>query len=183
MGVRWLTWLALRELWGRRWRSLLSLLALALSVGLVVATGSIGALMQASIATPALFPGAPASGPTGAPFESGQGPAEILWISSAYDVDYDLPAGLAARVEALPGVAAVQPLLRRPVRVQTPPPGAGTPPRPDTLTLLGIEPAPYFDFHGLGLAAGLLAGAGLASGPRRHGGWFRPLGAVRRATR
>jgi len=59
--MRWLCWLALRGLWSRRWRSLLSLSALALSVGLVVATGSIGALMQASVVTPArLICGSPA---------------------------------------------------------------------------------------------------------------------------
>jgi putative ABC transport system permease protein len=133
--MRWLFWLTLRELWSRRGRSLLSLLALALSVGLVVATGSIGALMQASVATPAPLLGRPAD----------------LWISSAYDVDYDLPADLAAQVEAVPGVAEVQPVLRRPVRVQTP--------RTDTLTLMGVEPAPYFAFHDLALAAGALPSA------------------------
>ncbi len=133
--MRWLFWLALRELWNRRWRSLLSLLALALSVGLVVATGSIGALMQASVARPAPLLGRPAD----------------LWVSSAFDVDYDLPAGLQARVEAVPGVAEVQPVLRRPVRVQTP--------HPDTLTLMGVEPAPYFAFHDLNLAAGVLPSA------------------------
>jgi putative ABC transport system permease protein len=130
--MRWLPWLALRELWSRRWRSLLSLLALALSVGLVVATGSIGALMQASVARPIPLLGRPAD----------------LWVSSAFDVDYDLPAGLQARVEAVPGVTEVQPVLRRPVRVQTP--------RPDTLTLMGVEPAPYFAFHDLTLAVGEL---------------------------
>jgi putative ABC transport system permease protein len=133
--MHWLFWLALRELWARRWRSLLSLLALALSVGLVVATGSIGALMQASVATPAPLLGRPAD----------------LWISSAYDADYDLPASLEARVETVPGVAGVQPVLRRPVHVQTP--------RPDTLTLMGVAPAPYFAFHDLTLAAGVLPSA------------------------
>ena len=34
-GKAWLFWLALRELWAWRYRSFLSLLALALSVGLV----------------------------------------------------------------------------------------------------------------------------------------------------
>jgi putative ABC transport system permease protein len=145
-----LTWpiLALRELWSRRWRSLLSLLALALSVGLVVSTGSIGALMQASVATPAPLPGRPTD----------------LWISSAYDVDYDLPASLAAQVEAVPGVAEVQPMVRRPVRIQTPStlrlgPGQallGADPRTDTLTLMGVEPAPYLAFHDLTLTAGML---------------------------
>jgi putative ABC transport system permease protein len=129
--MRVLLWLALRELWTRRWRSLLSLLALALSAGLIVATGSIGALMRASVAAPAPLLG---------------DPEQILWVTSAYDVDYDLPATLQARVEAVPGVAAVQPVLRRPIRVRTP--------RPDTLTLLGIEPAPYLSFHDLALAAG-----------------------------
>lgn len=143
--MRWFVWLALRELWVRRGRSLLSLLALALSVGLVVATGSIGALMQASVATPAPLVGHPAD----------------LWISSAYDVDYDLPASLTTRVEGAPGVADVEPVLRRPVRVQTPATADETSmlptgPRPDTLTLLGVEPAPYFAFHGLTLVAGRL---------------------------
>jgi putative ABC transport system permease protein len=133
--MRWLFWLALRELWHRRWRSLLSLLALALSVGLVVATGSIGALMQASVARPAPLLGRPAD----------------LWVSSAFDVDYDLSASLQAQVEAVPGVAEVQPVLRRPVRVQTP--------RPDTLTLMGVEPIPYFAFHDLTLAVGELPSA------------------------
>ena len=141
--MHWLFWLALRELWVRRYRSLLSLLALALSVGLVVATGSIGALMQASVATPAPLLGRPAD----------------LWISSAYDVDYDLPADLAARVETLSGVADVQPLLRRPVRVQTPSALLRASPRADTLTLLGVEPASYFAFHDLTLAAGRLPAA------------------------
>ena len=149
--MHWLFWLALRELWIRRYRSLLSLLALALSVGLVVATGSISALMQASVAAPAPLLGRPAD----------------LWVSSAYDVDYDLPAGLATRVETVPGVAGVQPVLRRPVRVQTPsaslpPASLGTGragPRADTLTLMGIEPVPYFAFHDLTLAAGMLPSA------------------------
>ncbi len=132
--MRCILWLALRELWAWRLRSLLPLLALALSVGLLVATGSIGALMRASIATSAPFPQAQAS--------------EILWISSAYDADYDLPEGLAAQVQSAPGVDGVQPVLRRPVHVQTP--------RADALTLLGVEPAAYFAFHGLTLAAGAL---------------------------
>ncbi len=125
-----LFWLARRELWARRWRSLLSLLALALSVGLLVATGSIGALLRSSAATPVPLLGRPAD----------------LWIGSAYDVDYDLPAHLVARIGALPGVAQVQPVLRRPVRVRTP--------ASDTLTLLGVELGPYFAFHDLTLAAG-----------------------------
>jgi len=130
--MRWLCWLALRGLWSRRWRSLLSLSALALSVGLVVATGSIGALMQASVVTPARLLGRPAD----------------LWIASAYDVDYDLPARMQAQVAAVPGVAEVQPVLRRPVRVQTP--------HTDTLTLLGVDPGSYLAFHDLALAAGTL---------------------------
>jgi putative ABC transport system permease protein len=133
--MSWPLGLALRELSSRRWRSLLSFLALALSTGLVVATGSIGARMQASVATPAPLLGRPAD----------------FWISSAYDVDYDLPAGLRARVEAVPGVAGVQPVLRRPVRVHTP--------RADSLTLLGVDPVPYFAFHDLALAAGALPSA------------------------
>jgi len=158
--MRWFFRLALRELWSRRWRSLLSLLALTLSVGLVVATGSIGTLMRAGMARPAPLLGRPADGSTGRP-DSRQplarpGPgtgqarelAEILWISSATDVDYDLPAGLTTRVETMPGVVEVQPVLRRPVRVQTP--------RADTLILLGVEPSPYFAFHDLTLAAGAL---------------------------
>jgi putative ABC transport system permease protein len=130
--MRWLCWLALRGLWSRRWRSLLSLSALALSVGLVVATGSIGALMQASVVTPARLLGRPAD----------------LWIASAYDVDYDLPARMQAQVAVVPGVAEVQPVLRRPVRVQTP--------HTDTLTLLGVDPGSYLAFHDLALAAGTL---------------------------
>ncbi len=141
--MRWLSWLALRELWARRGRSLLSLLALALAVGLVVATGSIGALMQATVAASTPLPG-----PTR---------AEILWISSAYDVDYDLPASVATQIMAVPGVAGVQPLLRRPVQVYTPstsPPPA--PPRPDRLTLLGVELRTYLQSRGLALSAGAL---------------------------
>lgn len=129
-GKAWIVWLALRELWAWRYRSLLSLLALALSVGLVTATGSIGALMQASVATPAPLLGRPAD----------------LWISSAYDVDYDLPLDLRLQVETVDGVAEVQPVLRRPVHVQTP--------RADALALLGVELAPYFAFHDMDLAAG-----------------------------
>jgi putative ABC transport system permease protein len=146
--MRWLSWLALRELWARRGRSLLSLSALALAVGLVVATGSIGALMQATVA---------ASTPLSGPAAEGPDRSEILWISSAYDVDYDLPAGLAAQVMAVPGVAGVQPLLRRPVRVYTPstsPPPA--PPRVDTLTLLGVDLRTYLQSRGQGLSAGTL---------------------------
>jgi putative ABC transport system permease protein len=141
--MRFFAWLALRELWLRRGRSLLSLLALSLSVGLVVATGSIGALMQASVATPAPLTARSAD----------------LWISSAYDADYDLPAGLAAQVEVVPGVAEVQPVLRRPLRVLTSPVSGSTTPTPDTLTLLGVEPVSYYDFHGLSLAAGELPSA------------------------
>ncbi len=135
-GKAWIVWLALRELWAWRYRSLMSLLALALSVGLVVATGSIGARMQAGVATPAPLLGRPAD----------------FWISSAYDVDYDLPADLKVQVEAVGGVAEVQPVLRRPVRVQTP--------RSDTLALLGVEIEPYFAFHDLTLAAGAFPSAG-----------------------
>ena len=136
--MRVLLWLAVRELWSQRQRSFLSLLALALSVGLVVATGSIGVLMQASVATPAPLIGRPAD----------------LWVSSAYDADYDLPANLAARIWAVPGVADVQPILRRPVRVHTPSPLLKAGPLTDTLTLMGVDPAPYFAFHDLTLAAG-----------------------------
>lgn len=128
--MRWLFWLAWRELWSWRWRSTLSLLALALSVGLVAATGSIGAQMAAGLATPAPLLGRPAD----------------LWVANAYDVDYDLPAALAAQVEAVPGIAQVQPVLRRPVHVRTP--------RPDTLALLGVQTNRYFGFHDLALAAG-----------------------------
>jgi putative ABC transport system permease protein len=149
--MRWLSWLALRELWARRGRSLLSLLALALAVGLVVATGSISALMQATVAASTPLTGLTARGPDR---------SEILWISSAYDVDYDIPVGLAAQVMAVPGVAGVQPLLRRPVRVYTastaPSPA---PPRPDTLTLLGVDLRTYFQSHSLALSAGTLPSA------------------------
>jgi len=79
MGILSIFWLASRELSGRPGRSLLSLLALCLSVGLVAATGSIGALMRAGVAAPAPLLGQQAD----------------LWISSAYDADYDLPASLA----------------------------------------------------------------------------------------
>jgi ABC-type lipoprotein release transport system permease subunit len=138
--MAWLYRLALRGLWARRWRSLLSLLALALSVGLVVATGSIGALMRAGTATPAPLLGRPAD----------------FWISSAYDVDYDLPLSLADEVAAVDGVAEVQPVLRRPVQVLTPSSPRGESPRPDTLTLLGVDLTPYLAFHDLTLAAGTL---------------------------
>jgi putative ABC transport system permease protein len=91
--------------------------------------------MQASVARPTPLLGRPAD----------------LWVSSAFDVDYDLPASLQAQVEAVPGVVEVQPVLRRPIRVQTP--------RPDTLTLIGVEPASYFAFHDLTLAVGVLPSA------------------------
>jgi putative ABC transport system permease protein len=138
IGKHWLLWLALRELWHWRWRSLLSLLALALSTGLVVATGSIGRLMQAGVMTPVP--------PVGRHGERTTELTEILWISSAYDVDYDLPASLRAQVAVVDGVSQVYPVLRRPVHVQTP--------RPDALTLLGVEPGPYFALHGLTLSTG-----------------------------
>jgi putative ABC transport system permease protein len=145
--MRWLFWLALRELWARRGRSLLSLLALALAVGLVVATACIGALMQATVAASTPLPGQVAR-------------SEILWIGSAYDVDYDLPADLAAQVMAVPGVAGVQPLLRRPVRVYTPATSPlPAPPRPDTLTLLGVDLRGYLQSRGLALSAGTLPSA------------------------
>ena len=134
-GKAWVVWLALRELWVWRYRSLLSLLALALSVGLIMATGSIGALMRTSMALPAPPLGRPAD----------------LWISSAYDVDYDLPLDLQLQVGAIDGIAEVQPVSRRPVHVQTP--------RTDTLALLGVELAPYFDFHDLTLATGTFPSA------------------------
>lgn len=136
IGKHWLLWLALREMW--RWRSLLSLLALALSTGLVVATGSIGRLMQAGVMTPVSL--------VGRHVERTIELAEILWISSAYDVDYDLPASLRAQVAVVDGVSQVYPVLCRPVHVQTP--------RPDALTLLGVEPGPYFALHSLTLSAG-----------------------------
>ena len=157
--MHWLFWLALRELWAYRWRSLLALLALALSVGLVVATGSIGALMQASMATvaPLTEPPSDSSTRTSAGSDFGEfsravePPGEVLWISSAYDADYDLPASLETQVGRVPGVAETQPVLRRPVHVQTP--------RADTLTLMGVMPAAYFAFHDLTLAAGALPSA------------------------
>ena len=147
MKTPWLLWLALRELRSWRLRSLLSLIALALSVGLVVATTHIGAAMRASVATPAPLLGRPAGGST----MSTDTLADLLWVSSAYDADYDLPARLQAQIERVPGVAAVQPVLRRPVRVHTP--------RPDALTLMGVNLAAYFPFHDLGLAAGSLPSA------------------------
>jgi len=134
LNLPWPVRLAVRELWTRRDRSLLSLFALALSTALVVATGAIGAAMRASVDTPVPLPSSLGEA------------AEILWVTSAYDADYDLPAGLQATIEAIPGVGGVQPVLRRPARVRTP--------RPDTLTLLGVDPAAYFNFHNLVLAAG-----------------------------
>jgi putative ABC transport system permease protein len=136
----WRFRLAWRQLAARPGRALLALLALAMSVGLLVATSSLVALMRASIATPAPMLGHPAD----------------LWISSAYDVDYDLPVSLRQRIEQEPGVAAVQPALRRPVLVQMPYPAGSTVPRTDSLTLLGIQPDSYFAFHDLTLAAGSL---------------------------
>ena len=53
---------------------------------------------------------------------------------------------LRLQVETVNGVAEVQPVLRRPVHVQTP--------RADALALLGVELAPYFAFHDLTLASG-----------------------------
>jgi putative ABC transport system permease protein len=134
----WRLGLARRELEARRGRTTLAMLALAMSVGLVVTTGRIGALMRVSVATPAPL----------------LGRAADLWVGSAYDVDYDLPAGLVARIERMPGVAAVEPVLRRPVRILTRPPAGSTAPDADTLTLLGVETDSYLAFHDLTLAAG-----------------------------
>ncbi|MCL7454453.1 MAG: ABC transporter permease [Anaerolineae bacterium] len=155
MGIRSIFWLAFRELKGRPGRSLLSLLSLSLSVGLIAATGSIGAWMRAGVASPAPLVGQQAD----------------LWISSAYDADYDLSASLVGRVASGPGVESVLALLRRPVRVETPPSvsaagpgegrGAGTGgARVDTLTLVGADLEAYFRFHGLQLAAGNLPAPG-----------------------
>lgn len=152
--VGWLLWLAWRDLTSQRWRTLLSLLALALSVGLLVATSSIGLVIQSVLSKPVPLAGQSAD----------------FWITSAYDADYDLPAGLVAQIEAVPGIAGLQPVLRRPVQVRMPlavskpaPPAESAVPqgdesadRVDTLTLLGIEPRPYFEFHDLHLAAGTL---------------------------
>jgi putative ABC transport system permease protein len=66
-------------------------------------------------------------------------------------------------VAAVPGVASVQPVLRRPVRVQTPPSreaGAQDMPRSDNLGLLGVDLEAYLPFHGLSLAAGTLPESG-----------------------
>ena len=152
MGILSIFWLASREWSGRPGRSLLSLLALCLSVGLVAATGSIGALMRAGVAAPAPLLGQQAD----------------LWISSAYDADYDLPASLARQVASVPGVDSVLPLLRRPVRIENvvsttaertegrsrQAEAGGT--RLDTLTLVGADLEAYFGFHDLALAAGSL---------------------------
>ena len=141
MGLREILWLAFRELSGRPGRALLSLLALSLSAGLIAATGSIGALMRASVSSPAPLVGQRAD----------------LWIASAYDADYDLPASLARQVASVPGVGSVIPLLRRPVRVEIP--GAASAPggsRPDTLTLVGADLEAYLVGHDLQLAAGSL---------------------------
>jgi putative ABC transport system permease protein len=143
VGMGWRLEVAVREAWVRRGRSTLWVIALALSAGLVLATGSIGTLMKAGLDRPAPLLGRPAD----------------LWISSAYDVDYDLPAEVIARVEAVPGVGEVQPVLRRPVYVFSPPGQAGGTPRSDSLTLLGVEPAPYLAFHDLALAAGTFPSA------------------------
>ena len=146
MSICNLAWLALRELRVRWARSLLLLAALALGSGLVTATVSLGALMAAGLARPAPLLGRPAD----------------FWISSAYDVDYDLPGDLADRLEAVAGVEAVQPVLRRPIRVHTPPgkgAGAGAPPRADNLALLGVDLETYLPFHDLSLAAGTLPDA------------------------
>ncbi len=146
MSIRSLAWLALRELRFRWVRSLLLILALALSSGLVMATLRIGGLMTAGLAQAAPRLGRPAD----------------FWITSAYDLDYDLPGDLAAKAEAVPGVAGVQPVLRRPVRVQTPPgrdAGLGGGPRTDSLALLGVDLESYLPFHDLALAAGTLPDA------------------------
>jgi putative ABC transport system permease protein len=155
MGIRWIFWLAFRELKGRPGRSLLSLLALSLSVGLIAATGSIGTWMRASVAGPAPLAGRQAD----------------LWISSAYDADYDLPASVAQQIASGPGVESVLPLLRRPVRVETASPVSAAGPgegrgadvggrRVDTLTLVGADLEAYFRFYDLQLAAGRLPAPG-----------------------
>ncbi|MGD8625740.1 MAG: ABC transporter permease [Anaerolineae bacterium] len=137
MAFPWLLALAWRELWVRRGRTLLSLLALALGVGLVTATGALGALLRANVDRPAPLVGRPAD----------------LWVHSAYDADYDLPPGLSARVAAVAGVAGVQPVLRRPIRIEFADPEApGV--RADNLTLLGVDLDAYLSFHDLALAAG-----------------------------
>lgn len=146
MSTRNLPWLAWRELRAHGGRSLLLLLALALSSGLVTATVAIGDLMAAGMDRPAPLLGRPAD----------------FWISSAYDVDYDLPGHLAAQVAAVAGVETVQPALRRPVRVHTPPgrdAGAEGTPRSDALGLLGVDLERYLSFHDLRLAAGTLPDA------------------------
>jgi putative ABC transport system permease protein len=150
MGIRWIFWLAFCELSGRPARTLLSVLALVLSVGLVAATGSIGALMRHGVASPAPQLGQQAD----------------LWISSAYDADYDLPASVARQVRSVQGVGSMLPLLRRPLRVESPPsasaaqaegggPEAGGS-RVDSLTLVGADLEAYFGRHDLRLAAGRL---------------------------
>ena len=146
MSIRNLSWLALRELRTRRGHSLLLVVALALGGGLVAATIVIGDLMAAGVDRVAPLVGRPAD----------------FWITSTYDVDYDLPGDLAAQAAAVPGVEAVQPVLRRPVRVQTPPgrdAGAQDLPRSDSLGLIGVELATYLPFHDLSLAAGTLPDA------------------------
>ncbi|MBN1660413.1 MAG: ABC transporter permease [Anaerolineae bacterium] len=124
--------LAMHELWSYRARSLLSILALALASGLIVATGGIGALLRSAAEQPAPLTSQPAD----------------FWIASAYDADYDLPAALVERAGQVPGVAAVQPLLRRPAQIST---GSGA---VDTLALVGVDLPGYLAFHRLALAAG-----------------------------
>ena len=146
MSIHILGWLAWRELRASRGRSLLLLLALALGSGLVTATIVIGDLMAADVDQVVPLLGQPAD----------------FWISSAYDVDYDLPGDLTARVAAMPGVEAVQPVLRRPVRLRIPPgreAGAQDLPRNDSLGLLGVDLEAYLPFHDLSLAAGALPDA------------------------
>lgn len=136
--LRFLLWLAWRDV--RAWppaRTILALAALALGVGLVAATGTLGAALRATLARPALAPGRTAD----------------LWLASAYDVDYLIPAALAGQVAALDGVAGVEPVLHRPTQVQTP--GSGRT-RSDSLVVAGIEPASYLAFHEMELAAGRL---------------------------
>ena len=124
--------LALHELWHHRTRSLLSLLALALAAGLIVATGGIGGLLRRTAEQPAPLAGRPAD----------------FWIASAYDADYDLPADVVSRVVRVPGVAAAQPVLRRAAMVGT----AGG--AVDSLSLAGVDLPGYLAFHEITLAAG-----------------------------
>ncbi|MGD8397577.1 MAG: FtsX-like permease family protein [Anaerolineae bacterium] len=129
--------LALHELRRHRARTLIACLALALASGLVVATGSLGMLLRTMAEPVAPLVGRPAD----------------FWIVSAYDADYDLPAGTVERVARADGVATAQAVVRRPVVVGLP----GGREEVDSLALIGTDLSAYLALHRLELAAGSLA--------------------------